>query len=737
MHRLRLNRIFKKAVKNGPLDCVIAGFEFNATESVEAPKLAKREKVTDESIQPLINRLQKNSKHIQRWAKRNGIDCYRIYDADLPEFAFALDVYQSDITPSISWYHLQEYQAPKTIDAEVAEKRIELAKEAVQHTFGIEESLLFCKTRQRQRGKKQYQKQDHQGELFQVREGDATLLVNLSDYLDSGLFLDHRSTRERVKQMSAGKSLLNLFCYTGSVGVQAMLGGADTVVNVDMSSNYLNWAQENHAINGFESDERLAFIRANILELLQAPARFDIEQDFDIIFLDPPSFSNSSKMQESFDIQRDHEALIIDTMKLLNEQGVLIFSTNRRGFKLSDICRRVWRLPILAVIPFPRILNAGRKFINVGRFATVPDDLDNYLSIFLNDVPLMDVRAPVEFEKGAFPAATNLPLLDDHQRQAIGIRYKKAGEQEAIQLGLKLATPEIRQQRLAAWLDFCHENRDGYLYCFRGGLRSRTTQQWIREQGINYPLIQGGYKAMRRFLIDQLEISSDQLPLVIVSGLTGSGKTRVLKQISRHIDFEGIANHRGSAFGRDVLDQQPGSINWENQTSIEFLKLRHHSPGCPVFVEDEGRRIGRVSIPDNLYTVMQQAPRAILNVEIESRIRLITEDYISSTWPDYQMNFKDMAETRFSEFVLVNLARIQKRLGGDRYQLVKQCFESALREFFASGNVEPFYDGIRILLEQYYDPMYQYQLESKKPTILFEGPQQEYLEWAEHYLKHY
>ncbi|NNE63014.1 MAG: bifunctional 23S rRNA (guanine(2069)-N(7))-methyltransferase RlmK/23S rRNA (guanine(2445)-N(2))-methyltransferase RlmL, partial [Gammaproteobacteria bacterium] len=335
-HRLRLKRIFKKAVKNGPLDCVIAGFEFNTGQAVESSKPVRVSETVDQSTQPLINRLKKNSKHIQRWAKRNNVSCFRVYDADLPEFAFALDVYRSDVTPDLCWYHLQEYQAPKTIDAEIAEQRIELAKQAVLQTFDIDESVLYCKTRQRQRGKKQYQKQDHQGELFQVREGDAALLINLTDYLDSGLFLDHRSTRDRVKNMAAGKSLLNLFCYTGSVGVQAMLGGADTVVNVDMSANYLKWAQENHDINDFKAGDRLAFIRADIVELLQHPERFDIDRQFDIIFLDPPSFSNSSKMQESLDIQRDHEVLITDAMKLLNRRGVLIFSTNRRGFKLSD-----------------------------------------------------------------------------------------------------------------------------------------------------------------------------------------------------------------------------------------------------------------------------------------------------------------------------------------------------------------------------------------------------------------
>lgn len=336
LHRLRLKRDFKKPIKNGPLNCLIAGFELSPQITVKAPEKPTATKIDDEAIQPLLNRLKKNSKHLQRWAKRSDVKCYRVYDADLPEFAFSLDIYQSDISAHTRWYHLQEYQAPRTIETDVAEQRIELAKIAVRQAFDIDESLLFCKTRQRQRGKKQYQKQDNQGELFQVREGDAALLVNLSDYLDSGLFLDHRITRDRVKQIAGGKSVLNLFCYTGSVGVQAALGGASRVVNVDMSATYLKWAEENHAINGFQKGDGLSFVRANAMELLDRPDRFELKQPFDIIFLDPPSFSNSTKMAQSLDIQRDQESLINQAMALLNIQGVMIFSTNRRGFKLAE-----------------------------------------------------------------------------------------------------------------------------------------------------------------------------------------------------------------------------------------------------------------------------------------------------------------------------------------------------------------------------------------------------------------
>lgn len=362
------------------------------------------------------------------------------------------------------------------------------------------------------------------------------------------------------------------------------------------------------------------------------------------------------------------------------------------------------------------------------------DDSENYLQIFLDDIPLMDVRAPVEFKKGAFPGSTNIPLLDDKQREQIGIQYKNAGEEEAIELGLELATPKIRAQRLEQWLDFCRSHSQGYLYCFRGGLRSRTTQAWLREQGVQFPLIKGGYKAMRRFLIEELTVSIDSIPFVIVSGLTGSGKTRILKKIPHHVDLEGIANHRGSAFGRNAGDTQPSVIDWENQVSIELLKHRHRFSARPVFLEDEGRCIGRVNMPEYLYQKMQKAPRAILEVEVEERVQLINDDYIVSAWPEYKMLYGDLAEIEFSRYILDNLARIQKRLGGDKYKQVRRCFEAALIQFYRDQDSSGFDDGIRMLLVDYYDPMYRYQLSNKAVDIIFRGSENDYLEWAKAYI---
>ncbi len=360
-----------------------------------------------------------------------------------------------------------------------------------------------------------------------------------------------------------------------------------------------------------------------------------------------------------------------------------------------------------------------------------------YLDLFLNDTPLMDVRAPVEFDQGAFPNTQNIPLLDDEQRAIIGKQYKDAGQDEAIELGLKLATPDIRKQRLADWKSFVEKHPDGYLYCFRGGLRSRTTQAWLKEQGVEYPLIVGGYKAMRRFLIEQLALSVQQIPFVILSGLTGSGKTRVLQKTPWHIDLEGLANHRGSAFGRDVDDFQPTPINFENALSIAALKYRHQHPQAGVLLEDEGKLIGRLQLPQAMHQKMTHSPCIFLERSTAERVDIIRQDYIASSWPQYQQRYGDKAEDKFAEFVLDNLARIRKRLGGERYQAIQRSFADALQHLFASGDSHGFDAGIQSLLLDYYDPMYQYQLEKKPVEIAFRGTEDEILQWAGQHLQNW
>ena len=350
LHRLRLNRSYKKSVNNGQLSCVFASFQIDQS---QAKSDATPVEVThstnptseidpqDQEANALLNRLKKNDKHLSKWAKRNQVSCYRVYDADLPEFSFALDRYASSLQPDQAWYHLQEYQAPKTIEADKAAHRIHLAQQVIKKYFNIGDQQLFSKLRQRQRGKQQYEKQGRTGELFQVSEGKAQLLVNLEDYLDTGLFLDHRSTRQRIAEQVKDKSFLNLFCYTASVSVQAALGGAREVVSADMSATYINWARENFALNNLVDESRYRFLQWDCIELLRQPKRYGIDSRFDLIFLDPPSFSNSKKMKDILDIERDHAKLIQQAMALLEKEGTLIFSTNKKGFKLdTEVSRR-------------------------------------------------------------------------------------------------------------------------------------------------------------------------------------------------------------------------------------------------------------------------------------------------------------------------------------------------------------------------------------------------------------
>lgn len=364
-------------------------------------------------------------------------------------------------------------------------------------------------------------------------------------------------------------------------------------------------------------------------------------------------------------------------------------------------------------------------------------DTSDYRKLFLNDVPLMDVRAPVEFHKGAFPCSTNIPLLDDEQRHIIGTRYKEQGQDAAIALGWQLATPEVKQQRQQAWLDHVRQHPDGYLYCFRGGLRSRLSQQLVRDAGVDYPLIKGGYKAMRRFLIDELERYSapgpGALPLALISGRTGSGKTRVIADLMaqpqcRAADLEGLAKHRGSAFGR-LLEAQPSQIDFENALSIALMKLRHQH-NLPVFVEDEGKLIGRVSLPETFKDAMQRAPLAILETPVEQRIDIALQDYVTDALPTYREHFGEEGIEQFRRQILGNLDRIRKRLGGKRHQQLRQEFSEALDALVDHNDAEGFRPGIRLLLTEYYDPMYDYQQSQREGRALFRGEHEELVHWA-------
>ena len=349
-------------------------------------------------------------------------------------------------------------------------------------------------------------------------------------------------------------------------------------------------------------------------------------------------------------------------------------------------------------------------------------------SLFIADTPLLDVRAPVEYDQGHFPQSVNLPLLDDEQRKLVGMRYKAAGQDAAIELGWSLASEELREQKQKAWLAWLDANPDGVLYCFRGGLRSRLSQQLIGEAGRQVRCIPGGYKAMRTFLLAEIARASSELPLVLVSGRTGVGKTRLLRQLPNFIDLEKRACHRGSAFGA-LIGRRPVQISFENAVAVDMLKNRHvNAP--KVFVEDEGRLIGRVHLPLELQVAMKAAPLVVLETDIDTRIDNVLKDYVTDNLASYRASYGASGFKEFGLALQQNLARIQKRLGGALYKSLSTQLADALDALIAAEDQTGFREIIRCLLEDYYDPMYDYQLERRQGTILERGNMNELLHWA-------
>lgn len=327
---------------NGDLPCKLLQFAIAEAPSVAVPAGGGE----------FANRLAKNLKHLAKWARRSEVNCYRVYDADLPDYALAIDVYAA---PDIH-LHVQEYAAPKTVDPFKAEKRLREALAQAQALFELPAACIHFKQRAIQRGSSQYGKQDDSLRFFEVIEYGVKLFVNLDDYMDTGLFLDHRALRLRIQTEATAKRLLNLFCYTGAATVHAAVGGAARTVSVDLSNTYLQWAGRNLSLNGFDSrsPERLdprpagpwrgkpapsrpaahSLIRADVMAWLREAAQ-DPAQRFELIFCDPPTFSNSKKLTDVFDVERDQAELIRRASALLAPGGVLYFSTNKRRFKLD------------------------------------------------------------------------------------------------------------------------------------------------------------------------------------------------------------------------------------------------------------------------------------------------------------------------------------------------------------------------------------------------------------------
>jgi tRNA 2-selenouridine synthase len=336
-------------------------------------------------------------------------------------------------------------------------------------------------------------------------------------------------------------------------------------------------------------------------------------------------------------------------------------------------------------------------------------DSDDFLKLFLNDTALIDTRAPIEFRRGAFPHSVNLPLMKDSEREQVGACYKERGQEAAIALGQHLVGGDVKTQRVQTWVSFAEQNPQGYLYCFRGGLRSQICQQWMRD------------KAMRRFLLEQLEKICRDNRFLVLAGHTGAAKTELLKAVPGAIDLEALANHRGSAFGKRATEQ-PSQIDFENNLIIALLKQIHMAPDKPIILEDESRLIGRCAMPANLRDAMGRSPLVRLDSDLDSRTEHSWLNYILRKSSEWRQELGDEA-AGFEAFVhdlRDSLKRVQKRLGGDRYVELSQIMERAI-EAHRAGDPTLHREWIRRLLLDYYDPMYDWQWQRHEGRVVFQG----------------
>ena len=315
--------VYVESTEDNPWGTIAPAQDFPMAEETESEIVFKEVKQIKPAIyaEDFANRLLKNMKRLDKWAKREDIQCYRLYDADLPEYNVAIDRYNEYLI-------IQEYRAPKEIDAQKVRRRFLDIVSTTRYLLDLNDDQLIIKVRERQKGRQQYEKLDSKKQRLVVQEGPAKIIVNLQDYLDTGLFLDHRPTRLRIGKMAEGKDFLNLFCYTATASVHAALGGAKSTTSVDMSNTYLNWGQENFTENGIKGKHE--FVQQDCIKWLQ-----HAHEMYDLIFIDPPTFSNSKRMSDVFDVQDDHLALLTSASERVNANGEIIFSNNKRGFKLD------------------------------------------------------------------------------------------------------------------------------------------------------------------------------------------------------------------------------------------------------------------------------------------------------------------------------------------------------------------------------------------------------------------
>jgi tRNA 2-selenouridine synthase len=369
-------------------------------------------------------------------------------------------------------------------------------------------------------------------------------------------------------------------------------------------------------------------------------------------------------------------------------------------------------------------------------------DSPRFEELLLSEVTLIDVRAPIEFAAGSLPSSINVPILDDQERKQVGTTYRVDGAEAAVLLGHQLVSGDIKKARVDAWLDVLRQAPEAVVYCARGGQRSQLTCEWLRAAGMEVPRIHGGYKALRKNLLAEL----DRIPTgYTLSGCTGVGKTETIEALTCAVDLEGLANHRGSAFGR-MLRGQPSQQSFENALAIELIRFRARGEKNLV-MEDESRLIGRIHLDAPIMNALKSAPILFQEASFEERVERIHNDYILDNWREYEAcptdeltkhlvtealpdELSHVAQpfATFALRLLHSMHNIRKRLGGVRYESIKKEMLLALAEH-AAGDLSGHHRWIRELLIEYYDPMYTYQIDKKKERIVFRGDKAAIVEW--------
>lgn len=348
---------------------------------------------------------------------------------------------------------------------------------------------------------------------------------------------------------------------------------------------------------------------------------------------------------------------------------------------------------------------------------------DDFRQLVLNNTPLLDVRAPVEFKQGAFDNAFNIPILNDEERKLVGIRYKQEGNESAIKLAEELIRQEGKQERIALWKSFLKKYPKAYLYCFRGGQRSGITQSWLKEEGIEITRLKGGYKRFRSYLMEESLRISSSAKSIILGGRTGSGKTILLKEFENFIDLEGLANHRGSTFG-SAIAEQPTQINFENSLAYKLIQFEAKNFET-LIVEHESHNIGKAFIPKPLFHNLMDGELVILERPMDERLNIIYHEYVELAIAEHKEQFGNDGFKKWQEGVNQSLSKVQKRLGSELYIELQKIFDEACEAYTVDNENHLFKVWIEKLLTHYYDPMYDYQLEKTTIPIIFRGNAQD------------